>query len=88
MISSEQLQAVTDWIEKRVDSATLQNELRRAFPGMHFTFCFDDDVLVDQPIASCEGFNLYLVDTGNHCFSLTSDMQVATGLVVAEREEE
>lgn len=88
MISREQLGEVRSWIAERVTSVTLQSDLRRRFPEMHFTFCSDDDVMVDQPISSCEGFNLYLVDTSNHCFSLTGDMQVATGLVVAELEEE
>ena len=34
------------------------------------------------------GFNLYLVDGRQHCLRLTSDLQVATGIVLAAVLEE
>ena len=88
MINTEQLQAVTSWIEQKGGNVTMQSELRGEFPDLHFTFCSDDDVMSDSPVSSCLGFNLYLVDGSNHCLALTGDMDAASGLVVAEIEDE
>jgi len=68
-----------------LDEGTMQ-ALRAAWPGMHFSYCMDDEVCGVEPVRTCEGFNLYLVDGHNHCLSLTGDMQRATGLVLAEVE--
>ena len=88
MISDEQLQAVGGWLEGNGGSASVEQELRAAFPDMHFTFCQDDDVISDSPVSELPGFNLYLVDSSSHCLCLTTDPQAATGLVVAELEDE
>ncbi|MEW7977741.1 MAG: DUF6129 family protein, partial [Candidatus Sedimenticola endophacoides] len=50
--------------------------------------CSDDDIPEMKPIREAEGFNLYLVDGSNHCLCFTPDMQIATGIVVAEIEED
>ncbi|MBW9266788.1 MAG: hypothetical protein K1563_01070 [Candidatus Thiodiazotropha sp. (ex. Lucinisca nassula)] len=47
----------------------------------------DDDVIGARPVHEHAGFNLYLVDSSNHCLSFTQDMVVASGLVVAEIED-
>ena len=88
MISDEQLQAVGGWLEGNAASASVEQELRAAFPDLHFTFCQDDDVISDSPVAEPPGFKLYLVDGSSHCLCLTTDPQAATGLVVAELEDE
>jgi hypothetical protein len=87
VISDEQLRAVSDWLRGHTGSAGMQQELRAAFPDLHFTFCLDDDVISDTPASELPGFNLYLVDSSNHCLGLTGDMQAASGLVVAELED-
>lgn len=88
MISLEQLESVGGWLKGNGSSATLEQDLRGAFPDMHFTFCSDDDVMSDSPIADAAGFNLYLIDSSNHCLCLTPDPQTASGLVVAQVEDE
>ncbi len=88
MISNEQLEAVGGWLAVQGSSATMEQDLRAAFPGMHFTFCSDDDVMSDHPVSSSAGFNMYLVDSSSHCLALTTDGEAATGLVVAEIEDE
>ncbi|MBF0255501.1 MAG: hypothetical protein HQL47_03365 [Gammaproteobacteria bacterium] len=88
MISDEQLQAVSCWLQEHPAHQQNQQRLRQAFPELHFSFCLDDDVIADTPALSLPGFNLYLVDSSNHCLSLTSDARGASGLVVAELGEE
>lgn len=88
MISDDQLQSVGRWLAANVGGPNRDQELRAAFPGLHFTFCQDDDVIFDAPAMEAAGFNLYLVDSSNHCLALTGDQQAATGLVVADLENE
>ena len=61
--------------------------LREQFPGIHFTYCLDDDIIGARPVLQHERFNLYLVDTSSHCFTFTADAALATGIVVAEIDD-
>jgi len=63
--------------------------LREAFPGVHFTYCLDDEIGVGiDAFRETEGCNLYLVDGSAHCVSFTSRLDKATGLVLAEVRDE
>ena len=62
--------------------------LRGMWPDIHFTYCSDDDVMTAKPVRESDGFNIYLVDGREHCLKFTSDPQNATGLVLAEVEED
>lgn len=70
-----------------LDEATV-SALRAAHPGVHFTYCADDDVVTAKPVAARPGFNVYLVDGRDHCLRLTGDYDSATGLVLAYRDED
>ena len=61
--------------------------LRTKWPEVHFTFCQDDDISTAQPVREHDAFNLYLVVGGEGCISFTSEVQSATGVVVAEIED-
>jgi len=58
--------------------------LRQEFPEIHFTYCSDDDIIESNPIGSFENFKLYLVDGHDHCLKFTSNLESATGVVLAE----
>jgi hypothetical protein len=58
--------------------------LRSVFPGVHLTYCNDDDVYGVEPILRLPGLNVYLVDRSDHCLRLSEDFTRATGLVLAE----
>lgn len=88
MISAERLQEVSNWLAQRKADPDLESAMRGEFPELHFTFCSDDDVMLDEPASMCDGFNLYLVDGSNHCLALTTDREAASGLVVAECEDD
>lgn len=72
-------------LEQGLDESTVQS-LRAAWPGMHFSYCMDDEVCGVEPVRTFKGVNLYLVDGREHCLSLTGNPDVATGLVLAEVE--
>ena len=60
------------------------SELRVANPGVHFTYCLDDDITTGKPVITEDSFNIYLVDGREHCLCLTNDYENATGIVIAE----
>ncbi|QEP44384.1 hypothetical protein D5085_15375 [Ectothiorhodospiraceae bacterium BW-2] len=88
MISATQLQAVSEQLQQRGLSEATLSELRQQFSEIHFTYCSDDDITIETAALSHPTFNLYLVDSRNHCLNLTTDSEVATGIVVAEVEQE
>lgn len=88
MITPELANTVAATIEnKGVDEAVI-GQLRADHPGVHFTYCMDDDIPNNEPLLERSGFNLYLVDGRDHCLCLTHDFERATGFVVAEIMDE
>ena len=59
-------------------------QLRQQFNDLHFTYCMDDDMNASRPYKACEGFNVYLVSSADHCSTLTPDIEMASGVVLAE----
>ncbi|MES9965652.1 MAG: DUF6129 family protein [Sedimenticola sp.] len=88
MISQQQLQEIGEWLAGQPIVTDVDQQLRKRYNDIHFTYCMDDDVIGARPVYEHAGFNLYLVDSSNHCLSFTQDMGVASGLVVAEIEGE
>ena len=75
-------------IAAEVEAAGLSEQtlaaLRTGHPGIHFTYCMDDDMGAQEPYASRPAFNVYLVDGREHCLKFTHETSHATGLVLAE----
>lgn len=88
MIDSETLDRIAELtLAQGLHEGTVQ-DLRAVWPGMHFSYCMDDEICGVAPVRELQGINLYLVDGREHCLSLTSNPQIATGLVLAEVEPE
>ena len=87
MITQQHLDQIGGLTESHSPSEALLGLLRQTFPGIHFTYCMDDDVIAASPVYEAAGFNLYLIDSRNHCLGFTQDKEVATGVVVAEIDE-
>jgi hypothetical protein len=89
MISQEQIEQIGELVVRAsVLESGCVDPLRSQFPDIHFTYCMDDDVYAALPVLQRERFNIYLVDSRDHCFCLTQDSEIATGIVVAEVEPE
>lgn len=74
--------------DKGLSEATLA-ALRDQFNDAHFTYCMDDDVgAVAKAYRECDGFNIYLVNSQDHCSVLTRELDGASGMVLAEVIEE
>lgn len=84
MISSEQVQRIAAAIRTQTLNETVISALRAEYPGIHFTYCMDDDIPNNTPVLESESFNIYLVDGREHCLCLTNNHENATGIVIAE----
>ena len=86
MIDTDTLDRIADMtLAQGLDEGTVQS-LRAAWPGMHFSYCMDDEICGVEPVRELQGVNLYLVNGHEHCLSLTSNQDSATGLLLAEVE--
>ncbi|MDZ4201647.1 MAG: DUF6129 family protein [Gallionella sp.] len=88
---------VPETLEKIANAAAALGELndgaldtlKQTWPELRFTFCNDDDMPARLPPAlRRDRFNLYLVNGGEHCLSLTDDPLQAIGVVLAEVDQE
>lgn len=84
----EQIQQIASQVERQGLDEAAVTALRSAYPDIHFTYCSDDDVNFGKSVLQADGFNVYLVDSRDHCLRFTSDIEVASGLVLAELEAE
>jgi len=84
MLAPDTLSAIVASIESSGLTEATVGQLRERNPGVHFTFCLDDDVGHARPHIEARGFNVYLVDGREHCLKLTTSLEAATGLVLAE----
>lgn len=86
MISRSQIDSVAERLHGQPIDERAIEKLRNDFPEIHFTYCMDDDVIAASPVLETALFNLYLIDSRNHCLCFTQDEAVASGIVVAEIE--
>jgi hypothetical protein len=85
MISQAVLDDVVRQAEESVLDDALIASLRSANPGVHFTWCMDDDIMVNaKPVVERPRFNIYLVNSSDHCSVLSNDPEAASGIVLAE----
>jgi hypothetical protein len=87
MIAPALIEQLADRLEgQSLDEAAVA-ALRAACPGLHLTVCDDDDVPARlAPAARRAGFNVYLVDAGEHCVKFTTEPAHASGLVFASTQ--
>jgi hypothetical protein len=88
MIAPQRLDQISVIVERAGLSDQTLMALREAFQDMHLTYCMDEDIGIGKPVRREEGFNLYLVDGRGHCMQFTTDLDAATGIVLAEVEDE
>lgn len=60
--------------------------LRERFPGLRFVHLDAEDI-EGRPIRSAGCFELYLLDTRDHCPVFTDDLAVAGAVVLTARKE-
>ncbi|MGO8780520.1 MAG: hypothetical protein ACLQKK_16670 [Rhodomicrobium sp.] len=66
-------------------AASTLAEVRARFPKLSLTRVDASDLGMETPFRQYARFDLHLVNGSNHCWSLTDNPELATGLVVAAR---
>ena len=85
MIAQAELDQISHVVSQEEIGEELVAVLRNKFPEIHFNWCFDDDIgATAKPYSEGKGFNLYLVNSDNHCSCLTNDPESSSGVVIAE----
>lgn len=59
---------------------------RSRYPGLSFTCCDASDMCDAVPYQVFAAFDLYLVDGNAHCWQVSGDPQVATGVLIARHD--
>lgn len=89
MITAEELGEIVGQINIVGLSESLVVTLRQAWPGIHFTYCSEDDVPARlKPVVVGQGYGVYLASNSEHCVAFTNHLEAATGLVLAANSEE
>ena len=84
MINRQQLATIVRLVEEQGLNSAMISRLRGMYPGVHFTHCLDEEINHIAPVQERPGFNVYLVDSRQHCLRLTESFELAGGLVLAE----
>ncbi|TLP44251.1 MULTISPECIES: DUF6129 family protein [Cohaesibacter] len=87
MIDDAVLDGVCARVAGQVLGPDISAGLRSHWPDIHFTYCQDDDIVAAKPVREAAAFNLYLVTSGGGCIAFTSQVEQATGIVIAELEQ-
>ena len=61
-----------------------RSEVQQQFADIKLTYCLLDEMGPKEPFREYQGFSLFLVGSSAHCLSLTSSLEDATGIVIAE----
>ncbi len=83
-LNAEQVNEVVAFVESQGLSDETIQQLRQRYAGCHFTYCMDDAVHFTKAFIERPDFNVYLVDSRQHCSELTTDTSTASGIVLAE----
>lgn len=86
MITKELIsQVAAELAQSRLEQAVI-NKLRKSNPQIHFSFCAADEVELLQPVYTSANFLIYLLDNSSHCIAVTTQLESASGLLIAEIE--
>lgn len=88
MITEQILKQIVAQVDASGVNESSMPALRAKFPNLHFTWCSEDDVPDSTAAWEAKQFSLYLIDGREHCLCLTTNKEIATGVVVAEIYEE
>ena len=84
MIAANDVETIIRQVEAGGLSDAAISELRKQYQNYHFTYCMEDDMDAHIPAIERTGFNLYFVDSADHCAKLTRDPEQGSGFVFAE----
>jgi len=85
-LSDTELSEIEKVLSAENAAAGAFSELRQRFPKFSWTQCDASDVY-DTPFRTFPQYDLHLLDTADHCAQLTTDLERATGIILAKRSD-
>ncbi len=83
-LSAEQIVLIETHLGADTADESAVAALRPLLPGISLTKCDTSDVDAERAFLEFKHFNVYLLDTSDHCVVMTTDPSRATGLVVGK----
>ena len=84
MISDSIVEAIAAAVARSGFDKAGRSAVQQEFADIKLTYCLLDEMGPKDPFREYEGFALFLVGRSDHCLSLTSSLEDATGVVIAE----
>lgn len=84
MISDSIVEAIAAAVARSGFDKAGRSAVQQEFADIKLTYCLLDEMGPKDPFREYEGFSLFLVGSSDHCLSLTSSLEDATGVVIAE----
>lgn len=84
MIAEQDVKDIVGHVEQAGLNDAVIADLRAQYEHYHFTYCMEDDMDAHIPAIEGKEFNIYFVDSADHCAKLTRDPAHGSGFVFAE----
>lgn len=84
-MSVTEVDQIETWLSSQQSAAELAAAFRNRFPGRSLTRCDASDICEDLPFRRLANADLYLIDGRSHCWQITADPAIATGILLAAR---
>ena len=84
MIATQDIEKIIGFVESKGLSDLVISDLRSQYDNYHFTYCMEDDMDAHTPAIERQSFNIYFVDSADHCAKLTREPEHGSGFVFAE----
>jgi hypothetical protein len=84
-LSTEQLSQLADLVLAAAPGDNPVPSIRAAFPGLAVSRCDASDMRDEAPFRRLGDYDVFLMNTSQHCWHLTDDPQSAGGIVLAKR---
>jgi hypothetical protein len=84
-LSTEQLEAITGLLLRSLPGTNPLPALRSEMQGISIAGCDAEDMRGETPFRRLPTFDLFLVNSATHCWSLVADPGEASGVIVAVR---
>lgn len=84
-MSATEVDRIESWLSSQQSASELVAAFRNRFPGRTLTRCDASDICEESPFRRLANADLYLIDGRSHCWQITADPEIATGVLLAAR---
>ncbi|MHB0990801.1 MAG: HCV capsid domain containing protein [Burkholderiales bacterium] len=82
-ISLNQVESLAGVLNVLPGGANPVPAVRASFPDLAVVHCDAEDMRDETPFCRVGDFDVFLVDTGNHCWRIIDEPAAATGFIIA-----